>query len=524
MASDYNPKLLIIHCTYIRDVPRIDKSIGDLADWNDWWITGDLSPHDPNMLDWARSTFKWRPRLMKTFEDEDVIYVLRGPRRIGKTTLLKLKIKSLLEEGVAPQNIFFYPCDLLDTPRQLADVIDTYFSQLKSDEGRAYLFIDEVSSLKDWQRAIKNFFDAGRLPGCTLLLTGSHSIDLKGASESLAGRRGDVERLTYKTPDKILLPAKFSEYVETIDERLKGVIEDLKLFRSGKRLEMFSSLADGNIPPEVDQLKIFTKDLNRLLEQYLITGGVAPAVDQYISGRKIEQDTYDMFIGNMVRDLARWRHREAFARQVLRAIIESTRSRTSWNALKKLTDISDSRTVEDYGVTLEDSYVAGIFYRLNEKKGTPQYEKDKKIYIQDPFIFHACRGWIFGKNSFQLSLEYLRLGENRSALIESVIGNHLSRLMFIAHPDPHFTPSSSVFYWTNKKHEEIDFIISINDKYMPIEVKYSNSIRNDDASAMFDFFNATPRAHNCGVITSIDMLDTRGRYTIIPLCILLLLI
>ncbi|MGB8312828.1 MAG: hypothetical protein WCE81_13380 [Halobacteriota archaeon] len=50
-------------------MPRIDKSIGDLADWNDWWITGDLSPHDPNMLDWARSTFKWRPRLMKTFED-----------------------------------------------------------------------------------------------------------------------------------------------------------------------------------------------------------------------------------------------------------------------------------------------------------------------------------------------------------------------------------------------------------------------------------------------------------------------
>ncbi|MGB8312829.1 MAG: AAA family ATPase [Halobacteriota archaeon] len=130
------------------------------------------------------------------------MYVLRGPRRIGKTTLLKLKIKSLLEKGVAPQNVFFYPCDLLDTPRQLADVIDTYFSQLKSDEGRAYLFIDEVSSLKDWQRAIKNFFDAGRLPGCTLLLTGSHSIDLKGASESLAGRRGDVERLTYKTPQK----------------------------------------------------------------------------------------------------------------------------------------------------------------------------------------------------------------------------------------------------------------------------------------------------------------------------------
>jgi len=505
-------------------VPPLDKSIGDLADWNEWWKTGDISPDDPNMLDWSHSTFKWQPRLMKTFEDEDVTYILRGPRRIGKTTLLKLKIKSLLEQGVVPQNIFFYPCDLLDSPRQLADVIDTYLSQQKSDEGGAYLFIDEVSSLRDWQKAIKSLTDAGRFEGCTLLLTGSHSIDLKGASESLAGRRGHVERLTYKTPDKVLLPAKFSEYVETIDDKLKAVIEDLNLFRSEKRLEMFSCLADGNIPPEVDQLKIFTKDLNQLLEQYLITGGVAQAAHQYISGRKIEHDTYDMFIGNLVRDLARWRHREVYARQVLRGIIESTRSRTSWNALKQLTDIADSRTVEDYAITLEDSYVAGVFYRLGEKRGMPQYRKEKKIYVQDPFIFHACRGWIFGKNSFELSLEYLRSRENRSALIESVVSSHLSRLMFIAHPDPHFTPSSSVFYWTNEKQQEVDFIIRLKGKYMPIEVRYSDSISNDDAKPMSDFFRATPQAHKSGVITSINVLDSRRRYTVIPLCILLLLI
>lgn len=505
-------------------MPPANKSISDLADWNEWWTTGDISPNDFNMLDWSRSTFKWQPRLMKTFEDEDVIYILRGPRRIGKTTLVKLKIKSLLQQGVVPPNIFYYPCDLLDSPRQLADVIDTYLSQQKSDKGRAYLFIDEVSSLRDWQKAIKNLYDAGRFEGCTLLLTGSHSIDLKGASESLAGRRGHVERLTYKTPDKVLLPAKFSEYVETIDDKLKAVIEDLQLFRSKKRLEMFSYLADGNIPPEVDQLKIYTKDLNQLLEQYLITGGVAQAVHQYISGRKIEHDTYDMFIGNMVRDITRWRHREAYARQVIRGIIESTCSRTSWNALTKLTDIADSRTVEDYAITLEDSYVVGLFYRLGERRGMPQYRKEKKIYIQDPFIFHACRGWIFGKNSFELSLEYLRSPENRSTLIEGVVGNHLSRLMFIAHPDPHFTPSSSVFYWTNEKQREVDFIIRLNDKCMPIEVRYSDSISSHDAAPMYDFFKTVPQAHKSGLITSINVLDSQRRYTIIPLCILLLLI
>lgn len=505
-------------------MPAADVSISSLADWNDWWTTGDISPNDPLILNWSRSTFKWRPRLAETFEDEDVTYILRGPRRIGKTTLVKLRIKTLLEKGVAPQNIFFYPCDLLESFPQLAAVIDSYLSQPRADKGRKYVFIDEVSSLKDWQKAIKSLTDAGRFNNCTLLLTGSHSIDLREASEMLAGRRGHVERLTYKTPDKVLLPAKFSEYVETIDDKLKAVIEDLQLFRSKKRLEMFSSLADGTIPPEIDQLKIYTKDLNRLLQQYLITGGVAQAIDQYISRDKIEQDTYDMFIGNVVRDLAKWQHREAYVRQVLRGIIESTGSRISWNALTQRTDIKDSRTVEDYAVTLEDSYIAGMFYRLGEQKGMPQYRKEKKIYIQDPFIFHACRGWIFGKNSFELSLAYLRSRENQSVLVEGLVGNHLARLMFIVRPDPHFVASSSVFYWTNDKQREVDFVIRLNDKCLPVEVKYSNSISSRDVAPLFDFFKTVPNAHKSGIVTSITELRSQRRYTIIPLCILLMLI
>jgi hypothetical protein len=44
--------------------------------------------------------------------------------------------------------------------------------------------------LKDWQRGIKLFVDAGKLRNCTCILTGSHSIDLRKASESLSGRRG----------------------------------------------------------------------------------------------------------------------------------------------------------------------------------------------------------------------------------------------------------------------------------------------------------------------------------------------
>jgi predicted AAA+ superfamily ATPase len=79
-----------------------NMNIVEIADWNEWWKTDKFPPNDPNIEDWSHSNFKWQPRLGKTFEKEEVLYILRGPRRVGKTTLVKLMIKKLLAEGVLP--------------------------------------------------------------------------------------------------------------------------------------------------------------------------------------------------------------------------------------------------------------------------------------------------------------------------------------------------------------------------------------------------------------------------------------
>ena len=92
------------------------------------------------------------------------------------------------------------------------------------------LFIDEISMLIDWQRSIKLLIDAGRFRDCTVILTGSHSIDLRKGAESLSGRRGKIEKLKYGTPDKVLLSAKFSEYVETLKPELSNEIRSLSFF------------------------------------------------------------------------------------------------------------------------------------------------------------------------------------------------------------------------------------------------------------------------------------------------------
>lgn len=499
----------------------VNMSIGELAYWNEWWKTREFPQEDANAHDWSLSAFKWEPRLDKTIEDEEVIYVLRGPRRVGKTTLLKLRIKKLLEKGIPSENIFYFPCDAIETPKQLMIVIDNYLNRQRKQGQWAYLFIDEVSMLIEWQKAVKLLIDAGRFRDCTVILTGSHSIDLRKGSESLSGRRGKIERLKYGTPDKILLPAKFSEYIETLEPKLSHEIRELWLLSLKNRKAMFLQLAHGMIPLELERLALFTKELELLLDQYMVTGGIAQATHQYVASQKIAEGTYSQYVSQMVRDVCRWKHDENYARQMLRRIFEVLSSHISWNELKKGTDIRDSKTAESYVNILKDSFVITYYYQLNIEKASPDYVSTKKIYFQDPFIFHACRGWVYGKRAFNLSQKFMSSSEKKSKLAECLVANHLSRFMFNLYPSSLYDPSNYVFYWKNKK-KELDFTIQLGEKFLPIEVKYSDNIQKADAKGIYDFMK-TGCSHDFGIITSRNQLEKKKRYAIIPLSILLLL-
>jgi predicted AAA+ superfamily ATPase len=79
-----------------------------------------------------------------------------------------------------------------------------------------------------------------------------------------------------------------------------------------------------------------------------------------------------------------------------------------------------------------------------------------------------------------------------------------------------------VFYWKNEKDKEVDFVIGLEDKFLPIEVKCSDTVKREDKEGLYDFLKA-PRAHDCGIITSVNQLKARREYTVVPLSILLLL-
>lgn len=187
-------------------------------------------------------------------------------------------IKDLLTEGRDSKSIFYYSCDLVSNEKELFEVINEYLDwALTFRLDRKYIFLDEISSVKNWEKGLKYLVDAGILKNISVILTGSHSIDIKRSIERLPGRRGEGD----EPLDKILLPMKFAEFAETVNPVIRKLFERNDLFQSEKRRNIIFGLFDKEIDPVLDLLRIYQDELDRLFEQYLITGGVPRSINDF---------------------------------------------------------------------------------------------------------------------------------------------------------------------------------------------------------------------------------------------------
>ena len=146
--------------------------------------------------DFESSILKREPRLfyhIRSYLSEESCYgivTIRDPRRVGKSTLVKLLIRNLIEEGVDPKNIFYVSLDY----EGILNVSLFELLQIVADsvEGDKYIFLDEASMYLRWALDLKNAHDAGIIERGRLKIvaTGSHSMDLVEAANKLRGRQG----------------------------------------------------------------------------------------------------------------------------------------------------------------------------------------------------------------------------------------------------------------------------------------------------------------------------------------------
>ena len=128
--------------------------------------------------------------------------VLRGPRQVGKTTLLNQCIQALLDEGVEPRRIFRVQFDELPelkrVPQPILDlsywfaeaILGKSFNQAANDGQPAIILFDEIQNLPDWAPQLKHLVD---LNPVRVLVTGSSALRIEAGRDSLAGRVTTLE-------------------------------------------------------------------------------------------------------------------------------------------------------------------------------------------------------------------------------------------------------------------------------------------------------------------------------------------
>jgi len=489
--------------------------IQTLQKQNPWWENPQRIGEDIKLKELEKFDIIWSPRILKHIDfEKNAVYSIRGPRQIGKTTTIKIVIKNLLKTK-NPSNILYFACDNLKDNIQLQELLETYYDWARSqNKERVYIFLDEISYVKEWQRAVKHFIDAKGSNNITMTLTGSHILDLKQSTERLPGRVGEKEGIS---SNKILLPMKFAEFVELRNPEIYGQVKKWKLEQQESRNAEFTQIINGALPKSAWDLSRIISALDRLLDEYLITGGIMLAINDYHKTGKISPQIYEMYVKQILGDITRAGREEKTAKLIISSILKKMGNPISWNGIRVENDIASTPTVEQYVYVLRDLFVLNICYKI-EMDGKQNLAGNKKIYIQNPFIFNALYAALFDstKDPYLVAQGNILSSEKKSVLIESLVFNHLSRAFYNMRPSDIYDPADIIFYAKTNKGYEVDFVFKAQDILGGIEVKYQNTLNSGDFRGLIKIGK--------GCLISKTEINQKNRMCTIPVSLFLLYI
>lgn len=285
---------------------------------------------------------------IRPFYDDDLIKVITGIRRCGKSCLMSTIAEELRNRGVEDKDIIYLDLDKrgnrsIKTPDQLEEKIES----LLADNDFKYLFIDEVQNVQDYEEVVNAYNSDG---GFSIFITGSNSYLLSGElMTKLTGRYVEFEMFTLS----------FSEFL------------DMKRF-------MGKEVGDERIE----------------FDEYLRYGGFPRSLeydDPEAKARYIE-DVVGQIVDKDIRTRNKIRNIDTFNR-VMTYVINNYGAPTSLTSLHdyftKTERIAvERRTIAAYIQMLID---AKVLYRCErfDLKSRKSLRGEEKYYLADPGIYFA---------------------------------------------------------------------------------------------------------------------------------------
>lgn len=283
------------------------------------------------------------------WKDKDLIKVVTGIRRCGKSTLFDLFIDYLKMSGVKSNQIIYI--NLEDADYDFKDYKELYhfINEKIISEDNFYVFLDEVQNVPGFQRAVDSLYIKKNVD---VYITGSNAYLLSGELATLlSGRYVEIK----------MLPLSFKEYISAFDNN-----NYQQLFLDYMR--------NGGMPGNINILKSNVNDL-----------------DKYLDGIFSTIVYKDIMARNNITD-------KLLLESVIKYIFDSIGSPIS---IKKISDTLTSKgistsnhTVENYITALLESFLVYKAERF-DVKGKNLLARDYKYYVVDS----GLRSYLLGKKA-----------------------------------------------------------------------------------------------------------------------------
>ena len=274
---------------------------------------------------------------LKRWKDKDLIKVITGIRRCGKSTLFELFINYLKENNVNEKQIIHINLEDADYDFKNYKELYNYISKKLDSEKQYYVFLDEVQNVSEFQKAVDSLYIKKNVD---VYITGSNAYLLSGELATLlSGRYVEIK----------MLPLSFKEYISAFNDK-----NYQQLF--------LNYMKNGGMPGNISILKFNPND-----------------IDKYLDGIFSTIVYKDIMARNKISD-------KLLLESVLKLIFDSIGSPVS---AKKISDTLTSKgistsnhTVENYIVAFLESF---LIYKVKrfDVKGKNILARDYKYYAVD---------------------------------------------------------------------------------------------------------------------------------------------
>ena len=345
------------------------------------------------------------------------VLLLTGPRQVGKTTFLK---------HIAEKNRKYVSFDDPDARLMAKEDPAMFFRRYPPP-----VLIDEIQYAPNILQYIKMQVDENRRPGLFWLTGSQQFLMMKGISESLAGRIGIMNMLGFSSSERYVLEIAATPFIPSLaqlEERQKSKRYPLEHIYSDIWKGCFPELIAGNI-----------KDWDIFYSSYLQT--------------YLERD---------VRDLTKVGDEGRFLR-FLKACAARTGQMLNLSDLARDVDVT-VKTAKDWLSILEASFQVYLLQPYHSNL-TKRLVKTPKLYFLDTGLCCYLTQWT--------SSEALAAGAMAGPILETYIFTELLKNWW------HQARTPEIFYYRDKDKVEIDFVLTQNQKFYPLEVKKSASPKKD---------------------------------------------